>query len=87
MQRTKRRGCLLGALTYFSDVPALFNTYSFVGAYNVNTHTFEIYGPELGKFALFVYQLPAPSTHLHLTDHLIFSVTKGKIYSPHVSLS
>jgi hypothetical protein len=47
------------------------------GAYHPLTHTYEVFGPELGKFALFVYQLPSPPTQILLTERLTFVVSKG----------
>ncbi|KAL6076588.1 negative regulation of SNARE complex assembly, variant 2 [Balamuthia mandrillaris] len=46
----------------------------FIGAYRPSAHTFEVFGPELGKFPLFVYQLPFPASHIQLTDKLLFAV-------------
>lgn len=47
-----------------------------VGAYHPLTHTYEVFGPDLGKFALFVYQLPSPPTQILLTERLTFVVSK-----------
>ncbi len=46
----------------------------------MDLNTLQVFGPDLGKFALFVYQLPSSTTHIYLTERLIFAVTKGEVF-------
>jgi hypothetical protein len=47
---------------------------SIIAAYNKASAKLEIYDPEPGKFALFVYQLPAGTAMFHFTSKLTFVV-------------
>jgi hypothetical protein len=50
-----------------------------IAAFHKQSHKLEIYDPEPGKFALFVYQLPPGTALAHFTSKLTFAVGSAAI--------